>query len=368
MARFSRRTLLKGGAGASLAALTGCPHAPAPPVSPVSGNARVTAVSGTDLREMTREMLAAFGGIGSIVHAGETVFIKPNFCAADLVHHNTVTSGDSTKPEIVITVAEECLKAGAARVTIGDAAQVPAYRWDGIATLDGATNMAAEADRLNRQYRDRLTLACLNSESPAWDSVPTYTRLKHLKVSSIVTRSDRVISLPVLKTHRWTQVTASLKNFVGTTSVNDYGYGYPWRFRLHSAGIEQSFIDIAHAVKPDFTIIDCSVGCEGNGPHVMPGYWGTTIDMRDKIGKWVLLGGTDLVATDATAARLIGQDPERIKHLVMAYHQGLGQLHADKIAVNGDRFDNLKTEWLPAEPTDGFWDILIPGMMMLTKG
>ena len=373
MGRFSRRALLKGGVGASLAAcsgtaLTGCPKASTPPVAPVSSEARVMAVRGTDLREMTLEVLSAFGGAGSIVHSGETVFIKPNFCAADLVHHNTVTSGDSTKPEIVITVAEECLKAGAAHVTIGDAAQVQTYSWDGIATLDGSTTMAAEVERLNGAYGGRVTLACLNAESPGWDAVPSYTKLKQLKVSSIVTQADRVISLPVLKTHRWTQVTASLKNFVGTTSVNDYGFGYPWRFRLHSAGIEQSFLDIARAVKPDFAIIDCSIGCEGNGPHVMPGYWGTTVDMRERLGAWVLIGGTDLVAADATAARMIGQDPDLVKHLVMAYNQGLGQMRVDKITIEGARFDDLKTEWLPAEPTDGFWDILIPGIMMLTKG
>ena len=90
-------------------------------------------------------------GAGAIVGEGETVFIKPNFGAFGMVNYNPVISGDSTKPEIVIAVAEECLKAGAAEVIIGDAGQAKRYDWGGISFLDGSTTMAAEAARLDEQ-------------------------------------------------------------------------------------------------------------------------------------------------------------------------------------------------------------------------
>ena len=372
MGALSRRDFLRRGGRASVIAgtahaLTGCSGGTSPPTSPTTDRASVAAVTGLDLGQMARDALDACGGASSIVQPGETVFIKANFCAAGLVNHNVITSGDSTKPEIVIAVAEECLKAGAAKVTIGDAAQVARYSWEDLVTLDGATNLKAEAERLQKAYGDRITLACLNSESPGWDMVSTYTALRTVKVSSLVARADRVISIPVLKTHRWTQITASMKNFVGVTSVNDYGWGGAWRFRLHQAGIEQSFLDIVQGVKPDFALVDCSIGCEGNGPHVLPGVWGTTVDMRDRLGSWLVLAGKDLAAVDATAARVIGQDPGTVKHLGMAYEQGLGQIKEDRIDLSGARLEDIRTDWTPASPTDGFWDVLIPGIRMLTE-
>jgi len=363
---FMRRGVHASSALAASAALSGCPAAP--PYAPVNSRALVAAITGLDLAQMARDAVDACGGIASIVNPGESVFIKANFCAAGLVRHNSVTAGDSTKPEIILAVAEECLKACASRVTVGDAAQVPMYSWEELQTLDGSTNMRAAANQLNARYGGRLRLECLNSESPAWRPVPSCTRLGHIKVSSLLLDADRVISLPVLKTHRWTQITASMKNFVGVTSVNDYGFGGPWRFRLHNAGIEQAFLDIVNAVRPDFTIIDCSIGCEGNGPHVLPGYWGTTVDMRERLGAWVLLASTDLAAADATAARLIGQEVTETRHLAMAYHQGIGQIYRQLIDITGARLEDIQVEWTPAEPTDGFWDILIPGIHMLLEG
>lgn len=370
----SRRQFLGGSAKLAMAAgaaqtLHGCSSTTpaAPPVVPVDKTSRVAAVRGTDLREMTREILDRFGGAGAIVHPGETVFIKPNFGAIGMVKYNAVAEGDCAKPEIVLTVAEECLKAGAAEVIIGDAGQAKTHSWKTVYTLDETSNMADEAGRLRSAYpKQRVTLACLNADSPEWDTVPSpYTKLGRIYISSLVNRADKVISIPVIKSHRWTQVTASLKNFVGVTSTDRYGLGIQWRFLLHDAGIEQCFLDIAKAVKPDFAIVDCSICCEGNGPHVLPGWWGTTVDMRDRLGDWLLLAGTDLAAVDATAARVISQDVAQVEHLVMAYNQGMGQIWEDKIELDGARLEDIRVPWKPADHTEGFGEVIIPGLMLL---
>src|SRR5512137_1394614 len=125
---LTRRDVLRLGGSVCLA--TGTAHliggctppctAPEPASSPLDNSARVAVIRGTNLADMAREALAAFGGAAAIVSPGETVFIKPNFGAAGMVKYNPVTKGDSVKPEIVIAVAEECLKAGASRVTIGE--------------------------------------------------------------------------------------------------------------------------------------------------------------------------------------------------------------------------------------------------------
>lgn len=355
MRRITRRDFLKYGANASLAIgasrlIPGCVGY-TPLYAPTDKPARVAAIRGVDLYAMTREALAVFGGAEAIVSPGETVFIKPNFCTAGFLPVDGVANGSCTKPDIVVAVAEECLKAGAGKVIIGDGGQAWSYSWESLHTLDGSTNLAEEANRLNAIYPEKLQLACLVADSPEWDAVPSLnTNLGEIYVSSLVSRADKIISVPVLKTHMMTQVTASLKNFVGVTSIDDYGYGTPSRMKLHNAvgGIEQCFLDVCGAIKPDFTIIDGSVCGEGNGPTIIPGVMGATVDMRDRLGEWLLLASDDLVAADATAARVISHDVSRISHLTKAYDQGLGQIQEDLIEIVGASLDELRVEWQPA--------------------
>jgi len=368
---LTRRELLaRGGQAAAVAGatglLSGCSPGQTVPDTPYEKPARVAAVLGDDLGEMTRTALGAFGGTETIIQPGDTVFIKPNFGAVGMVKYDAIAAGDCAKPEIVVAVAEECLKAGASQVTIGDAGQAVSWSWDKVQYLNGNTTLPAEVQRLNDAYGDRVKLACLNTDSPDWDPVPSpYTKLGSIYVSSLITRADKVISIPVIKSHRWTEVTASMKNFVGATSTSRYGLGIQWRFLLHDAGIEQCFLDIVKAVKPAFAIVDCSIGVEGNGPHVLPGWWGTTVNFKDRLGEWLLLASTDLAAVDATAARVISHDVALVNHLQMAYHQGIGQIQEANIQLVGANLDELRVPWKPADHTAGFGEVIIPGIMLL---
>lgn len=352
---ITRREFLKSGAHATLALgaarlITGC-GGYGPPVAPTDEVSRVAAIRGADLYAMTREALAAFGGAEAIVSSGDTVFIKPNFCTAGFLPVDGVANGSCTKPEILVALAEECLRVGAGKVIIGDGGQARTFSWEELHTLDGSTNLLEEANRLNAAYPGRLQLACLIADSPEWDAVPSpYTNLGEIYVSSLVSRADKIISVPVLKTHIMTQLTASLKNFVGVTSTEEYGWGTPSRMKLHNAtgGIEQSFLDICSAIQPDFAIIDGSVCGEGDGPTIIPGLMGATVDMKDRLGDWLLLASDDLTAADATAARVIGQDASQVKHLTMAYDQGLGQIREELIEIVGASLGELRVEWRPA--------------------
>ena len=47
-----------------------------------------------------------------------------------------------------------------------------------------------------------------------------------------------------------------------------------------------------------------------------------------------IIAGVDPVATDATAARVMGFDPHAISHIRRAYERGLGEI--DRVEVVGD--------------------------------
>ena len=54
---------------------------------------------------------------------------------------------------------------------------------------------------------------------------------------------------------------------------------------------------------PDLAIIDFSIGVEGDGPTV-GGENGRTVDLKKRLGSWLLLASTDLVAAcQAQASR-----------------------------------------------------------------
>ena len=316
--------------------------------------AQVAAVRGTNLDAMTRDVLNGLGGIQTVVHQDETVFIKPNIVTLPwAVQGNPFAAGECTKPEIVVAVAEECLRAGASEVIIGDGSHAPSLPWEYAMTLDRSTNLVAEAARLRSAYNRTVRTASLEVDSPQWVEVPSDTYLGVIAVSSLVADADRVISIPVAKTHSWAQLTLSLKNFIGITPLERYGDlpDTPDRGVVfdHSSprAIAAIYLDIVQGVQPDLAVVDFSIGVEGNGPNL--GHGGRTVNMRDRLGSWLLLASTDLVAADATAARIMSHDPEDVTQLAMGYNMGLGEFREERIELLGERLDDLRVSWAPAQ-------------------
>jgi uncharacterized protein (DUF362 family) len=345
------------GATAKAAAATSTPVACT--ANEADRKARVAAVRGADLAEMTRSALAALGGIETIVHEGETVFVKPNMVTLPWSSrsYNPFRLGECTKPEILVAVAEACLRAGAREVIVGDGSQMPRFDWEGAVTLDGSTSLAREAARLNSRYRGQVRLVCLDTETTEWVDVPTGISLGRVAISSLVTRADRIISVPVAKTHRWAYLTLALKNFVGITPLARYGWTgttETTRVLLHRhdaapRGFGRLLVDIASAVRPHLSIVDFSIGMEGNGPSTSLG--GRAVDVKSRLGSWLLLASTDPVAVDATAARVMGLEaPFAPEILAMARDAGLGVMCAASIEMIGERLEDLRVPWAAAQP------------------
>ncbi len=375
MRRLTRRQALKLGTGAAMGLgtshlLTGCggveaspgglsdPVAAACEGATIETPAQVAVSRGTDLYAMTREVLDRLGGIQSVVHEGESVFIKPNMVTLPWATSafNPFTGGECTKIEILVAVAEECLRVGASEVIIGDGSQRPRFDWGRATSLDGSTNLAREVDRLSGQYGRTVGLACLDADSPRWIEVPTGISLGTLAVSSLVLEADRVISIPVAKTHRWAHLTLALKNFIGITPLERYGWqsqDNDDRVFLHQndmgpANFGRLYIDLARAVVPDLAIVDFSIGLEGNGPT--GGSGGTAVDVMSRLGSWMLLASTDSVAADATAARIMNHEAAYIGDILpMARAEGLGSICEASITLLGAQLEDLRMTWQAAD-------------------
>jgi uncharacterized protein (DUF362 family) len=201
-----------------------------------------------------------------------------------------------------------------------------------------------------------VRLACLDVDTPEWIEVPTGISLGAVAVSSLVINADRVISVAVAKTHQWAHLTLSLKNFIGITPLERYGWmsrGNTDRVFLHQndsrpEDFGRLYIDIANAAQPDLSIIDFSIGMEGNGPT--SGNGGVPVDMRARLGSWLLLASTDPVAADATAARIMSHEATYVGRILpMAQQAGLGALCESSIELVGAELGDLRVHWRPAD-------------------
>ncbi len=357
MRKTRRRDFLRAGIGTAvavaspwpLATCRGSAQTPYPKI-----NAQVAAIRGDNLDSMTRDAIDALGGMHTVVKKGETVFIKPNFVTIPWAKNNRCFhAGECTKSEIIIAVMEECLKAGAAVVIVGEGSHMPKFDWQYAVTLDGKTNLVEEAKRLSSRYDGKATLACLETDSPGWVEVPSKTSLNKIAISSLVANADKVISVPVAKTHSWAQLTLAAKNFIGVTPMSRYAQliANTWWNRgtfdhTSPQAIAQVYLDIVKGKKVDLSIVDFSICMEGDGPS--RGNGGTTINMKERLGSWAIIASTDIMAADVTAARIMSYDTGKVKQLAMGFEMGLGEIREESINVLGEKLDNLRVDWKPA--------------------
>ena len=152
-----------------------------------------------------------------------------------------------------------------------------------------------------RHVKDRVKLA-----------IPKGEALKSITVPRIVTESA-IISAAKLKTHMSTGVTLGMKNMFGLLPDK-------LKRKYHLKGISKVMVDINTVLRPALTVIDGFVGMEGKGPAD-----GTPVQMN------LIIAGTDVVATDATACRIMGINPYEIKHIRKAFEKGLGKSEAQVV-------------------------------------
>ena len=114
-----------------------------------------------------------------------------------------------------------------------------------------------------------------------------------------------VISVPVLKDHSMTTMTASLKNMFGIAPKAHYKLAWN-KAKLHWPSTHKSVVDVCLYKKPELSVIDASVVLTGQHLSGTPKNVGC------------IPAGADPVATDAVAARLLGHEPSDIKYLTLA--------------------------------------------------
>ncbi len=70
--------------------------------------------------------------------------------------------------------------------------------------------------------------------------------------------------------------------------------------------------------------------------------------MKERLGTWAIVASTDIMAADATAARIMNHEINNISQLTMGFDMGLGEVREESIEILGEKLDNLRVSWKAA--------------------
>jgi uncharacterized protein (DUF362 family) len=140
--------------------------------------------------------------------------------------------------------------------------------------------------------------------------------LKDWDVYTDFVETDKIINVPIAKTHSLSRVTLGMKNWLGAIGGN--------RNQLHQ-NLDLAVIDLSAFFKPVLSVLDAYRMLIRNGPQ-----GGRISDT--KLQKTVI-AGIDYVAVDAMGATLFEINPEELRFLPLAQQKGHGEFNLEKLKI-----------------------------------
>ena len=261
-------------------------------------------------------LLRALDGLGEKpVQRGDRVLIKPN-----LYEPKAPDSGDITNPKAVEAVARYCLDAGAGRVVIGEG---PSYYQpeSQLRPCFTRTGISEVAERLGVEWvlfdeHKYRTFRDISKAAP-----------DEFRVTEYAFSCDKLLNMPVLKTHYQTTVTIAMKNLKGCLKRED-------KPRFHQQkDLSRAIVELNKIVRPALNIVDATartIGSVGFSSH------------SQSIGARLLLASSDAVAVDAVGCALMDIDPDTVPTVKLGAAAGLGEKDLTRIDIIGEELKQLK--------------------------
>jgi uncharacterized protein (DUF362 family) len=276
----------------------------------------VSAVGGKDPKEMVRKAVSLIGGFELLGMEGKSALVKPNVVGG---RSNPTT----TNPEVVKAVVELLYEAGASKVYVGD---MSALIRGGTAKNMEQTGIAAAARGAGAET--------VFFEDHGWVKVEVDGGyIKEVDVTEWFFKVDKVINLPVIKTHRYAGYSICLKNFVGATHFSQRPY------LVDRAHWEEVVAELNLAFRPDLNIVD------GTKTMVEGGPW----EGKEAETSLILASG-DRVACDVVGLGIIKSfaqwkplelvSPWQMPQVKRAVEIGLGARHSDEMELLSESLDN----------------------------
>jgi uncharacterized protein (DUF362 family) len=238
------------------------------------------------------------GGIRSFIARGDIVVIKPN-----IGWDRRPEQAANTNPEVVSSLVTLCYDAGAKTVKVFDrSVDDPrrCYAQSGIA--DAATAAGGKVSFIDDRKFKTVKVNGL--------------ALKEWPLYSEILDADRVINVPIAKTHGLAQLTMAMKNWMGVMGSS--------RGRIHQR-LDECLPDIASVIKPTLTVLDAMRILTANGPQ-----GGNLKDVKQLN---TIVMSRDQVAVDAFGATLFGLQGSDLGYVRTAARIGLGTMDLSQVVI-----------------------------------
>ena len=240
------------------------------------------------LEHVLRPQIEAAGGV-----SGKSVMLKPNLLA-----WRKENDPQAVNPRFIVETARLFLDAGASRVAIleNPAVQTAPQVLRAMGIADELKSLGVASANFTRYLKQ-----------PPLDAVFFH----NLEIADEFREYDFVADLAKAKTHGMMTLTFCVKNLFGLVNGGD-------RLAWHLAvgrdydKFADMLLDLYLVVRPAFNLLDAVTCMEGNGPGA-----GTPADRH------FIAGGTDALALDAVAARVLGVDPDEFHIVKRAKARGL---------------------------------------------
>lgn len=257
---------------------------------------QVVQVTGADPGSITRRAVAEMGGMKKFVSRGDVVMIKPN-----IGWNRNVSQGACTHPEVVRSLVELVLAAGARKVIVMDN---PCHRPEDTYQRSGIAEAARKAGAEVR-FPDENRIVSFDFKGEVVTRWPVFRDFLEV---------DKFINVPVLKHHGSSGLTIAMKNLFGICGGN--------RGKLHR-DMGEGIADLNAGFKTHLVLVDATRILRRNGPV---GGAVSDVDWKNTV-----FAAESPFLADVVAAGFFGRPPQELEFLTAGAARGMGPLDPTKI-------------------------------------
>ncbi|MCX8116917.1 MAG: DUF362 domain-containing protein [Desulfobacterota bacterium] len=269
-----------------------------------------------------RRSIDLLGGMGTFVHRGDRVLLKPN-----LLYGKRPECAVTTHPSIIKAVIQLVQEAGGLPF-LGDSPAI------------GSAKSVAEKAGIQR-VAEEMGCPIIEFNRPVPPSKRIGRIFKKIEIDQAVFEADVVINLPKWKTHGQMLLTLGVKNLFGCIPGTRKAMWHlkagedPYRFA-------QVLIDLYQIVQPRLTILDGILGMEGSGPN-----------SGDPISLGLLLASPSSLSLDQVVCDLLGLPRRALLTNRVGLEQGIeaGEIRVVGEGIGRSKIDRFKlpsvgrTDW-----------------------
>ena len=296
----------------------------------------VVKIKDDNIAYAVQEAIDLLGGIEEVARDKQRIMLKPNLVSPD--------PRCTTKPEVIRALAEMMIKAGK-DVSIGEgSAAAPGFNAD-----EEGVHFSTDPgilDPMQQYVFDQLgytelakslgiPLINLHTGEMVEVDVPDAFVYNKIVVHKSLSEIDLLCSVPMMKTHVLARVSLGMKNLMGLYPGSAY---CSVRSCVHNASYERNspcvsfeVVDMVRACTPGLTVIDGSMSMEGNGPTD-----------GELIKTDLIIAGTNPLATDMVAAKIMGFHKNEVATLAMAIRARMKPTSLDMIEIRGEPMEAVQ--------------------------